>query len=62
MRKQLIQDYADDGRLIEAGWQAIRRLALADDMSAERINECRLLFFLGAQHLLYHVYFEQWAS
>lgn len=51
MKKKLFEEYADKGRLIEAGWQIIRQLALPDDMPAGRINECRFLFFLGAQHL-----------
>ena len=42
---------ADDGRLIEAGWVAMRLLAVPLDAPAVQLNEMRQAFMAGAQHL-----------
>jgi hypothetical protein len=42
---------ADDGRLIEAGWTGYRVLVLPADASAVQIDECRMAFMAGSQHL-----------
>ena len=42
---------ADDGRLIEAGWVAMRLYAVPWDAPAVQLNEMRQAFMAGAQHL-----------
>ncbi len=43
--------FVDDGKLIEAGWQAYRMLSIPPDAPDIQVSECRLAFFFGAQHL-----------
>jgi len=47
----LTKKLVDDGCLIEAGWIAYRHLVLPKGASAVQIEECRIAFFAGAQHL-----------
>jgi hypothetical protein len=42
---------ADAGKLIEGGWNAYRLLVVPLDASPVQIDECRLAFMAGAQHL-----------
>lgn len=42
---------ADDGKLIEAGFSALRTLAIAPDAPQVQVDEMRLAFMAGAQHL-----------
>ena len=41
----------DDGKLIEAGWQSLRVMTIHKDAPALRLDELRMAFFAGAQHL-----------
>ena len=41
----------DDGRIIEAGWIAMRIQTIPDTASALQLDEMRNAFFAGAQHL-----------
>jgi hypothetical protein len=41
----------DEGKLIEAGWVAFRGYVVPPDASEVQINEMRLAYFAGAQHL-----------
>lgn len=41
----------DDGALIEAGWIALRKVAIPADAPAVQIEEMRNAFFAGAQHV-----------
>jgi len=41
----------DEGRLIEAGWVALRVQSIPDDASPVQLDEMRNAFFAGAQHL-----------
>lgn len=41
----------DDGRLIETGFDALRALAIAKDAPQVQVDEMRLAFMAGAQHL-----------
>ena len=41
----------DQGRLIEAGWEGLRLTAVAVDAPPNQLDEMRLAFFAGAQHL-----------
>ena len=41
----------DDGRLIEAGWAVVRAHAIPPNAPDIQINEMRMAFYAGAQHL-----------
>lgn len=47
MSKQL----ADQGKLIEAGWAGYRMLVMSPDAPQLQIDECRMAFMAGSQHL-----------
>jgi aryl carrier-like protein len=49
--EQLHRKLADEGRLIEAGWIALRIMAMAEDATAIQVAEMRLAYMAGAQHL-----------
>lgn len=49
--EQLTKRLADDGKLIEAGWVALRLQAIPLTASAVQLNEMRMAFMAGAQHL-----------
>ena len=49
--KHLTKSLIDDGKLIEAGWQALRQMAVAPDAPDIQLEEMRNAFFAGAQHL-----------
>lgn len=42
---------ADDGRLIEGGWLALKHLTIPRDASDDDVKDKRRIFFAGAQHL-----------
>jgi len=48
----MCKKFADQGRLIEIGWIALRFTAISDDAPEVQLNEMRYAFFAGAQHLL----------
>lgn len=41
----------DNGKLIETGFDALRTLAIAKDAPQVQVDEMRLAFMAGAQHL-----------
>jgi len=47
----LVKHLSDEGRLIEAGWVSLRRVAIPPDVSDLQVNEMRMAFMAGAQHL-----------
>jgi len=47
----LTRKLADQGRLIEAGWVALRAMAVPKDAPQVQLDEMRQAFFAGAQHL-----------
>jgi len=49
--ERLTKQLADDGKLIEAGWVALRLQAISVDAPAIQLNEMRLAYMAGAQHL-----------
>jgi hypothetical protein len=49
--EQLTKRLADDGKLIEAGWVALRLQAIPLTAPAVQLNEMRMAFMAGAQHL-----------
>lgn len=42
---------ADEGKIVEAGWQGMRLMVLPPNASAVQVSEMRKAFFMGAQHL-----------
>ncbi|MCG7985021.1 MAG: hypothetical protein JAY90_20005 [Candidatus Thiodiazotropha lotti] len=42
---------ADNGKLIETGFDALRELAIAPDAPQIQVDEMRLAYMAGAQHL-----------
>lgn len=49
--EQLSRRLAEDGKLIEAGWVGYRLMVMPKDAPPVQINECRIAFMAGAQHL-----------
>ena len=49
--EQLSRKLADEGRLIEAGWVALRIQAIPNNAPAVQLQEMRMAFMAGAQHL-----------
>ena len=49
--ERLSRRLADDGRLIEAGWVALRIQAIPHNAPAVQLQEMRMAFMAGAQHL-----------
>ena len=47
----LARKLTDEGKLIEAGWATYQHLVLSPNAPQIQIDECRLAFFGGAQHL-----------
>lgn len=47
----LTKHLGDQGKLIEAGFAAFRHLAMAKDAPDIQVNEMRLAFMAGAEHL-----------
>jgi len=48
---ELSKKLADDGKLIEAGWAILRGVAVAPDAPQVQIDEMRMAYMAGAQHL-----------
>jgi hypothetical protein len=48
---QLSKELTDQGKLIEAGWISLRLMTLPLDASDVQLNDMRMAFFAGAQHL-----------
>jgi hypothetical protein len=49
--EKLSRDLVDRGLLIEAGWRALREVAISPAASETQLDEMRNAFFAGAQHL-----------
>lgn len=49
--ERLTKDLIEQGKLIEAGWNAMRLAALPLNMPADRLEELHVAFFGGAHHL-----------
>lgn len=47
----LVNKMAADGRLIEAGWVALRELVIPDNAPDVQVSEMRMAYMAGAQHL-----------
>lgn len=48
---ELTKQATDQGKLIEIGWLALRKMCIAENASDIQISEMRNSFFAGAQHL-----------
>jgi len=46
-----VKELVDQGLLIEAGWQSLKLISVADNAPQIQIDEMRNAFFAGAQHL-----------
>lgn len=51
MAVKVSKQFADEGRLIEAGWASFRVLVIPANAPQIQIDECRMAFMAGAQHL-----------
>ena len=49
--ERLTRELADQGKLIEAGWVSLRLVALPPNAPAMQLQEMRLAYMAGAQHL-----------
>lgn len=49
--ERLTKKLADDGRLLEAGWVSLRLAAISLSAPAIQLQEMRLAYMSGAQHL-----------
>lgn len=48
---ELSKKLADEGKLIEAGWAGYRMMVLPPNAPQIQIDECRMAFMAGSQHL-----------
>ena len=48
---RMTKEMVGQGRLIEGGWIALQMFALPADAPAIQVQEMRMAFFAGAQHL-----------
>lgn len=48
---RLVQQLTDEGKLIEAGWVALRIKVMPADAPEVQVREMRLAFLAGAMHL-----------
>ena len=51
MLDALVKQMADDGRLIEMGWIAMRRTVVPFDAPPVQVSEMRMAYMAGAQHV-----------
>ena len=51
MLTQLTKDFTAQGKLIEAGWIGMQLACIPPDAPQVQIDEMRMAFFAGAQHL-----------
>ncbi|MGX9432410.1 MULTISPECIES: hypothetical protein [Bradyrhizobium] len=49
--ERLSKELAEAGKLIEAGWIGYRIAVVPPDAPLVQLEECKLAFFAGAQHL-----------
>lgn len=51
LHDELVKRLTDEGRLIEAGWRSLRMQVIAKDAPQVQLDEMRMAFFAGAQHV-----------
>ena len=47
----LVAEFTDKGKIVEAGWVALRHLMLGPQAPEFQVSEMRKAYFFGAQHL-----------
>jgi hypothetical protein len=52
---ELTKKLADEGKLIEAGWIGFRMHVIPPDAPPIQIDECRMAFMAGSQHLFHSI-------
>jgi hypothetical protein len=53
--EEIAKRMSDEGKLIEAGWVSLRMLAIPDDAPQVQVDEMRMAFMAGAQHLFHSI-------
>jgi hypothetical protein len=48
---RLTQQLANEGRLVEAGWVALRIATIPPDTSASQLQALRMTYYSGAEHI-----------
>lgn len=48
---EICRKFTDEGKLIEAGWSGFRFLTMDPNAPPDQVQEMRIAFFAGAQHL-----------
>lgn len=48
---QLSKEWIDKGKIVEAGFAALRRAVIPADAADAQVSDMRMAFFAGAQHL-----------
>ncbi len=51
MVERITRELTDQGKLIELGWQLLRIMVVPANAPQAQIDEMRMAFFAGAQHL-----------
>lgn len=49
--ERLFRELTDKGKIIEAGWIVYRLAVVSPDAGKDQLEETRIAFFAGAQHL-----------
>lgn len=49
--QEISRKLTDEGKLIEAGWMALRYTMIPENASTLQLSEMRKAYFAGAQHL-----------
>ena len=47
----ITKEFVEQGKLVEAGWAALRLQAMSPEASPQQVEQMRLAYFAGAQHL-----------
>ena len=48
---RICKQFVDEGKLVEAGWQSLWLTSVPEDTPKVQLDEMRMAFFAGAQHL-----------
>lgn len=56
LHDKILSSSSDDGRVIEIGFQAMRRLLISKYAPEAQVEDMRLAFFAGAQHLFASIF------
>ncbi len=48
---EVTKKLVDEGKIIEAGWVSLKMMTIPDDAPQVQLDEMRMAFFAGAQHL-----------